>query len=166
MSTRTPRGGPTAALVRALWLIAGTLALALVPAATATAGPSSPSGGDAVYQVEISANVPGSQGGGSWFWLELDRDGTGVYAGSDGAHGSPVSPDRGTLTWGLNGDELTIHGVQSSGLPPFAYEPIIVPASYGHETESYAEVFPTLTAFLTSVGFDVSKGVVQVQVAP
>lgn len=47
-----------------------------------------------------------------------------------------------------------------------AYEPILVPAAYGHYVETFAEVLPTLTAFLTSVGADVSDGFVQVQVAP
>lgn len=143
-----------------------TLAIALTFAGTATANASPPPGGDALYQVEISANVPGSQGGGSWFWLELDRDGTGVYAGADCAHGSPASSAHGALTWEKQGSQLFIHGVQSSDLPPFAYEPIIVPASYGHDVETFAQVFPTLTAFLTSVGADVSNGVVQLQVAP
>jgi hypothetical protein len=59
-----------------------------------------------------------------------------------------------------------IHGVQSSGLPPFAYEPIVAPGSYGHYVETFAGVFPTLTPFLTSVGVDLSDGSVQVQVAP
>ena len=72
----------------------------------------------------------------------------------------------GTLSWEQQGDQLVIHGVQSGGLPPFAYEPILVPASYGHYVETFAGVFPTLTAFLTSVGVDLSGGSVQVQVAP
>lgn len=144
---------------------ASAAAFAVVPGASAQ--PSAPPGGDAVSQVEISANVPGPQGGGSWFWLELDRDGTGVYAGSDCAHGgSGASPARGTLTWQRQGDQLLIHGVHSADLPPFAYEPIVVPAPYGHYVETFGQVLPTLTAFLTSVGADVSNGVVQVQVAP
>lgn len=146
-------------------------ACALVPCfaavGTASAALSAPPGGDAAYQVEISANVPGRNGGGSWFWLELDKDGGGIYAGSDCAHGGGgASPTRGALTWERQGNQLVIHGVQSSGLPPFAYEPILVPASYGHYVETYAQVFPTLTAFLTSVGVDLSTGSAQVQVAP
>ena len=125
-----------------------------------------PPGGDALYQVEISGNVPGPQGGGSWFWLELDRDGGGIYAGSDCAHGGGASADRGALTWEQQGSQLVIHSVVSAGLPPFAYEPILVPATYGHYVETFAQVFPTLTAFLTSMGADVSNGSVQVQVAP
>jgi hypothetical protein len=140
------------------------VALSAQPAASA---PSPPPGGDALYQVEISGNVPGKAGGGSWFWLELDRDGGGIYAGSDCAHGGGgASADRGELTWKQQGDQLVIHGVVSAGLPPFAYEPILVPAAYGHYVETFAQVFPTLTAFLTSVGADLSNGSVQVQVAP
>jgi hypothetical protein len=59
-----------------------------------------------------------------------------------------------------------IHGVRSGGPPPFAYEPILVPASYRHYVKTFAQVFPTLTAFLTSVGVDLTNGLVQVQVAP
>jgi len=143
------------------------LSAAFATARPALAAPSAPPGGDAAYQVEISANVPGRTGGGSWYWLELDKDGGGIYAGSDCAHGgSGASPARGTLTWQQQGDQLVIHGVVSSGLPPFAYEPILVPAAYGHYAETFAQVLPTLTAFLTSVGADVSNGSVQVQVAP
>ena len=39
-------------------------------------------------------------------------------------------------------------------------------ATYGHYVEAFTQVFPTLTAFLTSMGADVSNGSVQVQVAP
>lgn len=53
-----------------------------------------------------------------------------------------------------------------SDLTPLAYEPNVVPAGYGHDVETSAQAFPTLTAFLTSVGADVSNGVVHVQVAP
>lgn len=132
----------------------------------AAAAPSAPPGGDAAYQVEVSGNVPGKTGGGSWYWLELDKDGGGIYAGSDCAHGTGASGARGTLTWQQQGNQLVIHGVVSPGLPPFAYEPILVPAAYGHYVETFAQVFPTLTAFLTSVGADPSSGFVQVQVAP
>ena len=132
------------------WVVVATVAAMLGAAGTAAAAPGTPPGGDAAYQVEISANVGGPSGGGSWFWLELDKDGGGIYAGSDCAHGGGgASPDRGVLSWERQGDQLVIHGVQSGGLPPFAYEPILVPASYGHYVETFADVFPALTAFLT-----------------
>ena len=150
------------------WVVAATVAATamLGAAGTVAAAPRIPPGGDAAYQVEISANVGGPTGGGSWYWLELDKDGGGIYAGSDCAHGTGASGARGTLSWEQQGDQLVIHGVVSPGLPPFAYEPIVVPAAYGHYVETFAEVLPTLTAFLTSVGADVSDGFVQVQVAP
>lgn len=149
-------------------VIAATAAVAatLAAASAAAAAPSTPPGGDAAYQVEISANVGGPNGGGSWYWLELDKDGGGIYAGSDCAHGVGASGARGTLSWEQQGNELVVHGVVSPGLPAFAYEPILVPAAYGHYVEAFADVLPTLTAFLTSVGADVSDGFVQVQVAP
>jgi hypothetical protein len=151
----------------AVLVAACAVSAAFATARPAAAAPSAPPGGDAAYQVEISGNVPGPTGGGSWYWLELDKDGGGIYAGSDCAHGGGgASAARGTLTWQRQGDQLLIHGVVSPGLPPFAYEPIVVPAGYGHYAETFAQVFPTLTAFLTSVGADLSKGSVQVQVAP
>jgi hypothetical protein len=167
MRGTTFRRGITAALMCTGALLAASAAVLFTSTGTAAAAPSAPPGGDAVYQVEISGNVPGPQGGGSWFWLELDRDGGGIYAGSDCAHGGGgASADRGALTWEHQGDQLAIHGVVSAGLPPFAYEPILVPAAYGHSVKTFAQVFPTLTAFLTSVGADLSNGSVQVQVAP
>jgi hypothetical protein len=151
----------------AVLALAGAVLVAVAAVGTASAAPSTPPGGDAAYQVELSGNVPGKTGGGSWFWLELDKDGGGIYAGSDCAHGGlGASADRGALTWEQQGDQLVIHGVQSGGLPPFAYEPILAPASFGHYVKTFAQVFPTLTAFLISVGFDLSGGSVQVQVAP
>jgi hypothetical protein len=160
--TKRPRIGAYAMLALACAIAAGSAA-----AQPAAAAPSTPPGGDAAYQVEVSGNVPGKTGGGSWYWLELDKDGGGIYAGSDCAHGGGgATGARGTLTWQQQGDQLVIHGIVSGGLPPFAYEPILVPAAYGHYVETFAQVFPTLTAFLTSVGADPSSGSVQVQVAP
>ena len=76
--------------------VAGALVAALPVVGTASAAPSTPPGGDAAYQVELSGNVPGKTGGGTWFWLELDKDGGGIYAGSDCGHGGGgASPDRG-----------------------------------------------------------------------
>jgi hypothetical protein len=165
ISGRTDTSAVAAA--RVLTVVAALVATACAVPGIAAAAPSAPPGGDALYQVEISGNVPGPQGGGSWFWLELDRDGGGIYAGSDCGHGGGgASADRGALTWEQQGDQVVIHGVVSGGLPPFAFEPILVPAAYGHYVKTFAQVFPTLTAFLTSVGVDVSNGSVQVQVAP
>src|SRR5207244_10924729 len=125
MTFRWINGGVLSRLGVLAVACAGVVALAA--AGTASAAPSTPAGGDAAYQVELSGNVPGKTGGGSWFWLELDKDGGGIYAGSDCAHGGGgASPDRGVLSWERLGDQLVIHGVQSGGLPPFAYEPILV----------------------------------------
>jgi len=162
------KSSPTQRLTAIAVLVAACAVFAaFATARPAAAAPSAPPGGDAAYQVEISANVPGRTGGGSWYWLELDKDGGGIYAGSDCAHGGGgASAARGTLTWQQQGDQLVINGVVSPGLPPFAYEPILVPAAYGHYVKSFAQVLPTLTSFLTSVGADPSNGSVQVQVAP
>src|SRR5439155_9389556 len=85
--------------------VACAVVVALAAAGTASAAPSTPPGGDAAYQVELSGNVPAETGGGSWFWLELDKDGGGIYAGSDCAHGGGgASADRGSLSWEQQGD--------------------------------------------------------------
>jgi hypothetical protein len=98
-------------------MIVAALAMAAMLAAVgnAAAAPRTPPGGDAAYQVEISANVGGPNGGGSWYWLELDKDGGGIYAGSDCAHGVGASGARGALSWEQLGDQLIIHGVVSPG---------------------------------------------------
>ena len=43
----------------------------------ATAGPASAYGNSEVYQVELSANISGSGGGGVWLWFGLSSDHTG-----------------------------------------------------------------------------------------
>jgi hypothetical protein len=160
----TSRSRPSVA--RCASVLVAALAVIGFATGTATAAPSPPPGGDAVYQVEISANVPGPTGGGSWFWLELDRDGGGVYAGSDCGHGGiGAAGSHGPISWVQQGDQLLIYGVLSPELPPFVYDPIVVPAAYGHYMKSFAEVLPALAAFLSSVGADVD-GTAQVEVAP
>src|SRR3954471_7996441 len=75
--TTTKRLTALGVLVSACAVVAG-----FATTRPAAAAPSAPPGGDAAYQVEVSGNVPGKTGGGSWYWLELDKDGGGIYAGS------------------------------------------------------------------------------------
>lgn len=137
----------------------------LAVAGAASAGPSTTPGGDVAYQVEISANLPGVQGGGIWLWLELDKNGQGIYDGSDCGRGGAVS-DQGTLSWWPSGGQLVISGVQLNGLPPFAQGDVVVPSSYGHYQWSASQAFPGLQAFFTAIGVPPDAGFAQIQVAP
>jgi hypothetical protein len=126
-------------------------------------------GRSAVYQIEISGNctgpttcIPGFvQGYGIWFWAELNADGTGDYQAADCGHGfgdSRAFHDSGEVTWTSNGTTLTISGAAIFGNTV----PIIitVPAHFGHDSETFAQVFdvPALGGAL--------PGWAQVQVAP
>src|SRR5690242_6117890 len=76
-------------------------------------------GNTAQYQIEISGNIPGHQGGGIWLWIELSSDGTGTHQGSDCGHaGQGAAHDSGDIKWVNNGNgTLTIKGVVLNGLP-------------------------------------------------
>jgi hypothetical protein len=147
------------------------LLIALVAgfAGAAAASASAQYGPGAVYEVELSMNIPGKQGGGIWLWLALNRDGTGDYAGADCGHGGQGSAsDRGDVTWTQIGDQIVISGVTYNGIPtapmtgdftPFA-PTIIVPAAYGHYA-GVDDTYTTLPGWIPSgVGFT------QLQVAP
>jgi hypothetical protein len=138
----------------------------LALAGPAAAAPSMPPGGDAAYQVELSANLGGRMGGGIWLWLELDKDHGGIYAGSDCAHGSGAASDRGTLTWRQVGGQLVISGITLNALPPFAQGDVTVPAAYGHYQETIVAAFPGMANFFAVVGLPLDAGFTQVQVAP
>src|SRR5258706_3534207 len=74
-----------------------------------------------IYQVEISSNLSGPQGGGAWLWLALSPNpgtsssGTGDYAGSDCGHGFGAASDKGEVTWTKASGTLTIQGVTLNG---------------------------------------------------
>lgn len=111
-------------------------------------------GNTAVYQVEISANATGPQGGGAWLWIELSSDGTGTYAGSDCGHGFGAVADKGDVTWWSDGTTLTINGVVFNGLGGLPVT-ITTSASFGNSRETIFQVF----------GIPI-QGFAQVQVAP
>ncbi len=101
---------------------AGCLAAAM---AGATATPAfADYGKGAQYQVEISANnVGGVPGDGVWLWIELNRDGSGDYTGSDCIHTGPAglngaAHERGDVTWADSGGKLTISGVAQVQVAP------------------------------------------------
>ncbi|HUX88566.1 MAG TPA: hypothetical protein VMW65_16305 [Chloroflexota bacterium] len=117
------------------------------------------------YQIEISDNCNGLQsclagkGDGIWLWIELNANGTGDYEGTDclhtGAGGTNgAAQESGNVTWTESNGTLTITGVELLGgvLPA----PVTVSATYGHYTESEAQLFPTFPI----------PGQAQIQVAP
>ena len=140
-----------------LWAVAA-LACALLFTTPGVA--SADYGQGAVYQIALSANVSGPNGGGVWLWIALYPDGTGDYAGSDCGHGFGAVRDLGDVTWqaGPN-NTIVISGVVLNGLDGFLTT-IVVPAAYGHYTGTIG-TFLTLPPFIPP-----SAGTSQLQVAP
>ena len=133
---------------------------ALVAGGLGVAAPASAYGNTALYQIELSANISGHQGGGAWLWIELDSNHTGDYKGSDCGHaGQGAAADSGDVTWWDSGGTLTITGVTLNGLEGFPTT-ITVPDSYGHYTGTVGS-FLTLPPFIPA-----SIGNSQLQVAP
>jgi hypothetical protein len=135
-----------------------------------TAGPALADYGPGnIYQVEISSNIGGPDGGGIWLWLALSPDsgttssGTGDYAGSDCGHGEGAASDKGEVTWTKDGGMLIIDGVTLNGLGGLPVT-ITVRSTYGHYRTDFVSVFPTLGGpplmLPPGVGFS------QVQIAP
>jgi len=143
-------------------IAAAAAAATLVGGATlATAGPASADyGKGAVYQVELSANASGPQGGGVWLWFGLNRDGTGDYQGSDCGHGGVgAAHDGGDVTWHVSGSQVVINGVALNGLGGFVAT-VTVPAAFGHYTGTLGS-YITLPPFIPA-----NIGSSQLQVAP
>jgi hypothetical protein len=116
--------------------IAAAAAPALAGAGTlATASPAwADYGQGGAYQAELSANIGGPYGGGVWLWVELNRDGTGDYQGSDCGHGGQgAASDSGSVTWSGSGGKVEISGIVLNGLGGFPAT-ITLPATYGHYT--------------------------------
>jgi hypothetical protein len=129
----------------------------------ATAAPASAEyGRSAIYQIELSANASGRDGGGVWLWLELSSDGSVDYQGSDCGHGGAgAAHDGGSTTWHYTngGTQLEIDNVILNGLGEFPAT-VTTPAAYGHYRGTLGS-FITLPAFIpASIGFS------QLQVAP
>jgi hypothetical protein len=116
-----------------------------------------------IFQIELSANIAGKQGGGVWLWIGLHTDGKGDYSGADCGHGGAGAlNDKGDATWhysGLNNDSVVINGVILNGLEGFPTT-ITVPSRFGHYTGTIG-TFLTLPDFIPPfIGFS------QLQVAP
>ena len=126
----------------------------------ATAGPASAYGNSEVYQVELSANISGSGGGGVWLWFGLSSDHTGDYHGADCGHrNGPATSDGGDVTWQVVGNQVVFSGVVLNGLGGFPAT-VTVPAAYGHYTGTIGS-FITLPPFIPP-----GIGSSQLQVAP
>jgi len=140
--------GLVAAAMLAASLILGTAGVAL-------AGDYGPG---AVYQVELTANISGHDGGGVWLWIALYPDGSGDYRGSDCGHSHGAVRDSGDVTWSSDLTTVTITGVVLNGFGGFPTT-ISVPATYGHYSG-------TLGTFLTLPFNPGPIGTSQLQVAP
>ncbi|HLX35353.1 MAG TPA: hypothetical protein VKR30_08940 [Candidatus Limnocylindrales bacterium] len=124
-------------MARRMMAVLAGLVLALTMAATAFAD----YGNTAVYQVEISANASGPNGGGAWLWIELSSDGTGTYAGSDCGHRTGrAASDKGDVTWVSGGGWLTISGVVFNGFGGLPVT-ITVHSDLGHYATTPFAVF-------------------------
>jgi hypothetical protein len=145
-----------------LLLICSLMAAAILLATASTA--KADYGSRAVYQVEISANPPGS---GIWFWGELDPGGvSGDYQETDCIHTGAGGPngalhDSGSVSaWDIADGRLIIHGVLMLGGLETVDISIPLPAGgYGH----------ALTMLVTPTsGFPIISGQfpAQIQLAP
>jgi hypothetical protein len=143
------------ALAAASALLAGSGTVAAATPAWADYGPG------AVYQIELSANVGGPDGGGVWLWIGLNSDHSGDYAGSDCGHGLGAVADRGDVQWSYSADgkQVIITGVTLNGLGGFPAT-VTVPAKTGHYPGTVGS-FITLPAFIPA-----GIGTSQLQVAP
>jgi hypothetical protein len=148
-------------------VLTAMLAVTAVSAAVLASPAAADYGQGALYQVEITANGSGPNGGGIWLWIELTPSagsttrGNGDYAGSDCGHGVGSASDKGEVTWSSSGGVLTISGVILNGLEGTPVT-IQVPSTYGHysyKTNAFTTIFSGLPPFVTG-------GFAQVQVAP
>jgi hypothetical protein len=119
--------------------------------------------GGQIYNIELSANIPGVQGGGVWLWIALYSNGTADYSGADCGHGGEgAASDKGEATWhyaGTHNEWIVIDGVIMNGLGGFS-STLTVPSKYGHYTGTLG-TFITLPSFIPPfIGFS------QLQVAP
>jgi len=149
---------------RLVLAVVAVTTLAVFTAGSASAG----YGRGAVYQVEISSNIPGPNGGGIWLWIELNSNGHGDYAGSDCGRGADerARADRGDVSsWSVSGGVLTIEGVTLNGLGGLPVTITIpLPAyGYGHVSTDVVTIFPDLA---TGLGLPPGVGFSQVQLAP
>jgi hypothetical protein len=134
--------------------LAGGLLLSTAGAVAADYGPG------AVYQVELTANEGGHDGGGVWLWMALYPSGEGDYRGADCGHGFGSARDSGDLTWQVVGDSVVISGVVLNGFGVPVPTIITVPKTYGHYSGTIG-TFLTLPAFIPP-----TVGTSQLQVAP
>jgi hypothetical protein len=147
---------------RKLVFLVLVVAAALVVSAISATSASADYGKGAIYQIELSVNTPGRDGGGVWLWIALKPDFTGDYAGSDCGHGGAgTASDKGDVTWHYSGDFVVIDGVALNALPvavfPVFIPPpymttITVPRAYGHYTGD-DHAFMTFPAFIPVGGF-------------
>ncbi len=142
--------------------VGAVIAALTVAGAAAFAAPAAADyGSGAAYEIELSDNLAGPQGGGVWLWIELNGSGGGDYRGADCGHGVGAARDSGDVTWSRSPDntKVIIHGVVLNGLGGYAAT-VTVPATFGHYSGT-DETFITLPPFIPA-----GIGNTQLQVAP
>jgi hypothetical protein len=152
-------GKPLVAVLSSMAMAAGLLLVMAAPA-------SATYGQGAQYQVELSVNIPGRDGGGVWLWIGLNKDGSADWAGSDCGHGGKgAASDVGDGSWHYldpaTKDTIVIDNVPLNGLLGFP-STITVPATRGHYTGT-DEAFMTLPSFIPS---GIGSSQLQVAVVP
>ena len=154
---------------RTLVAVAACAALTAGGVGAATAPAWADYGPGNVYQIAISSNLPGQQGGGIWLWFALSpssgstTSGTGDYSGADCGHGGLGAVNAsGQVTWSTVNGTLTIHGVTLKGLGGLVVD-VSLPSAYAHHTYDFDTVWPTVGALF---GVPSGAGFSQVQVSP
>jgi len=101
----------------------GTAALVGAGMLTAAAPALADYGNTAVYQIELSANISGHDGGGAWLWLELSSDGSVDYQGSDCGHaGQGAVHDSRPLFPGIGPDAPVDHDFEPGFMVDLIYK--------------------------------------------
>lgn len=141
---------------------AAAAAVALAGGMVAAAAPASADyGPTAIYQIELSANISGRQGGGVWLWFELSSNNSVDYHGADCGHGGQgAASDGGTTQWHYTTSGIEIDNVILNGLGGFPATVTTPSATYGHYTGTVGG-FITLPPFVPP-----NLGSSQLQIAP
>ena len=159
---------------RSVLALAASTAIGIATLAVSAPTASADYGPGVQYQVTISANMPGRNGGGVWLWFALTpsapgaHSGTADYAGADCGHGGVGAfSDKGdSLPWTDNGTNLVLGTAQdpiSTGLGPMI---ILVPDTYGHTSNVTFELLNPPPGFPPVIPLPLPGWSSQVQIAP
>jgi hypothetical protein len=159
---------------RSVIALVATAALGLATLAASATPAAADYGSGVKYQVTISANLPGRNGGGLWLWFALTpsasgaKFGTADYAGADCGHGGvgAISDKGDSLPYTDDGTSLVLGTAQdpiSTGLGPMI---ISVPDTYGHTSTVTFQLLNPPPGFPPAIPLPLPGWSSQVQVAP